>query len=178
VCVVYVKRRTLDGASRRTKLIDPDLPPLRWRSGDLAHLFSVSYLFASGYNAARDRHVGKFARRTRLPLGQVRSPATHHRPLSHFRPWLQMQKVAQSTSSAFKVAQSRFVSSLTVCHFEPKKWHTLSRVARPDGLAGWEDSDFIPLGCGSAALGAQSGLITSAPSRRRRGCCRFSAPPR
>jgi hypothetical protein len=41
-----------------------------------------------------------------------------------------MQKVAQSTSLAFNVAQSRCVPSLTVCHFELKKWHTLSRHGR------------------------------------------------
>jgi hypothetical protein len=48
-----------------------------------------------------------------------------HSTIRLLAPWLQMQKLAQSTSLAFNVAQSRCVQSLTVCHFEPKKWHTL-----------------------------------------------------
>jgi hypothetical protein len=57
-----------------------------------------------------------------------------HRPNSPCGPWLQMQKLAHSTSLAFKGAQSRCVPSLTLCHSDPKKWHTLSpwdRKVRP-----------------------------------------------
>ena len=72
--------------------------------------------------------VSHWKRTTELspPLKEASAP----RAFRQFARWLHMQKVAQSTSLAFNVAQSRCVPSLTVCHFEPKKWHTLPRVAR------------------------------------------------
>jgi hypothetical protein len=67
-------------------------------------------------------------------LSKVNEHRTNHfhprRPNSPFGPWLQMRKLAHSTALAFKVAESRLVPALTVCHFEPRKWHTLPTVAQ------------------------------------------------